>query len=232
MTESAASEMLRRHYTQCTKARVQCESENATLVKIRTDILSAISIKNDLARGKTSREDDIRLYLIAQYLIGIDLSYIAIVEGIYAQAANLQKQQIETLARLEEETNGKQRQGKTPNVNQPTMPGLGRQYGLLNDAAHPSKSEIIKEISQYSTAKSQGASSDPRFIQEFCEPLLSNHCVYLLHLWRHMANLFLELFDVENDEKEAALLESAIMTLRDIGAIVLVAAKEETSTNR
>ena len=72
-------------------------------------------------------------------MLGINLSYLAIVDGLYPQAANLQKQQIETLARLEEITADTHREGKPPNVNQKSLPGLGCAYGKLNDAAHPLK---------------------------------------------------------------------------------------------
>ncbi len=214
--------LIDRHRRLSMKVRQLSEAANPRLLAVREAAIYSVTIKDNQARGKTYQQPDDRMYLIAQYMLGIDLSYLAIVDGLYPQAANLQKQQIETLARLEEITADTHREGKPPNVNQKSLPGLGRAYGKLNDAAHPSKREVIEALNHFSSGNVAGPSSDPRFIQEYCEPLLDNHCVCLMHLWRQMANLFELKFDIRNTAEEERVLEAAIKSLIKMGAITPV----------
>ncbi len=202
--------------------RITSESENSELLRVRHTILLSITLKDNMARGKAIDECHDGKYLIAQYLLGIDLSYLAIVEGLYPQAANLQKQQIETLCRLEELRTGRAKDGKNPNVRQKRLPGMNCLYGNLNKAAHPSRTDVIRSLSHHESESGRGPTHDPQYNREICNTLLGNHCVLLLYLWRDMADLFKADFGIQNSQDEERALEVSIEFLRQAGFISIV----------
>lgn len=216
-----ADVFFKRHLEHRAEARGQSEAANPKQLKIRRSIMAAIVSLHQRVQGRRYKNTDVRMHLIAQYIQGIEVSYITIVEGLYAQAANLQKQQIETLAAMEEHGAGTRTDGKTPNPKNIGMQGLRSQYGALNNAAHPSKAEIVESLCHFEEGERQGPTTIPQFNQEYCEPLLANHNVYLLYLWRQMSNLFKVVFDIEQTEEDRKPIEFAINELLALGSIAL-----------
>lgn len=218
-TPHDVDKFLEQHRCLRAEIRSRSESENANLLHVRRDILFSIIRKENLARGKTCVNHGHRMYLIAQYLLGVDLSYTAIVEGLYPQAANLQKQQIETLAQLEKVKDGKRPDKKDRNVRHAALPGISKLYGNLNEAAHPWRPEVVEALMHHESENGSGPCADPRYEREICETLLGNHCVCLMYLWRHMANLFDTEFEISNTTEENNKLDAAIKSLNEMGFI-------------
>ena len=216
----SAAEFLKHQLRHRASVRAQSEAANLKLLEVRDSTLTAIASLQRHVQGRRYKSVDGRMHLIAQYIQGIELSYTSIVEGLYAQAANLQKQQIETIAALEEYETGSRRDGKTPNVRQYRLPsGFGRQYGALNRAAHPSVEAVAQSIAHFQNGERQGPTTIPQFCQAHCQPLLANHCIYMLHLWRQMSNAFKSVFDIELDDDQYKLVNFSIRTLMDGGFI-------------
>ncbi|MEQ3747196.1 MAG: hypothetical protein ABNH53_13300 [Henriciella sp.] len=134
-------------------------------------------------------EYDPRHHLIAQYIQGIQLSYDGISKGLYAQAANLQKQQIETLTEIREIKLGRRREGKTPKVGN-SMPNMKTEYDNLNDVAHPGTEDVIYSLTCLVEDDKAVVSSLPRFDTGISRSMLLNHCHYLFILITIMQKLF------------------------------------------
>ena len=202
------------------KAKVRKESEIrcTPIIQLHKTVLKSIDAYLIRAQGipfKGSIEDIEPLYLIAQFLQGVELSFSAILDGLYVQAANLQKQQIETLTALEEARCGKRRDTTTPNV-QNRMPHFKAEYQNLNNAAHPSNRAYIISLSGKTTSQSSGPSSVPQFRLDLCESMLRNHCTYLIHLWSYMSSNYSELLGVEPTKDECASLLKALSMFESI----------------
>jgi hypothetical protein len=71
-----------------------------------------------------------RMSLTAQFVQGIDICETSIFEGLYSQAAALLKQELETLAAIDEFENDRRKDGKTPNIGNGIMSGFGPIYGV------------------------------------------------------------------------------------------------------
>lgn len=203
--------------THASRVRAKSLAANTELVAIRSSILDAAIKLKQKANGKQYRPKDARMHLIAQYLQGVVLSYNAIIDGLYAQAAALQKQQLESIVRLEEYRFGNQKDGRTPNIQNSGLRGFKEQYKALNGVAHPSIDGQIEGLNHFTEREKQGPTTTPDFNEEVCRVLLGNHCLYLLHLWRHMSHFFTEEFETELVPEEYKGLESAIRSLIDLG---------------
>ncbi|MEM1398769.1 MAG: hypothetical protein AAGF58_02755, partial [Pseudomonadota bacterium] len=123
------------------------------------------------------------------------------------------------LAAIEEYDAGKRVDGKTPNPRNVNLKGVGRQYGALNNAAHPSNAALVESLCHFEEGDRQGPTTIPQFNQDFCGPLLSNHNVYLLLLWRHMSCLFSVVFGLELVGRDTELTNFALSEMRALGDI-------------
>lgn len=94
---------------------------------------------------KTSLE---RGALVAGFVTGVGFCEKAISEGYYLQASTLLRQELETIAALEEIKQGVRRDGITPNIK--CLPWLlPRLYGDLSAAAHVAKHRILISVAQH-----------------------------------------------------------------------------------
>jgi hypothetical protein len=84
-----------------------------------------------------------RVVLLASFVQGIDLCATAITTGRYVQAAALLKQEMETLAAVEEVIQKQRRDGETPNVRHLQW-GLGKLYGAMNAIAHVGRMKRLR----------------------------------------------------------------------------------------
>lgn len=199
--------------------RAQSVAANPQLIESQRSILSAIIELKQRGNGIRYRYEDGRMHLVAQFIQGIGLSYIAILDGLYAQAANLQKQQVESIAALEQYRDGTRQDGKTPHIGSIPHRGFGKLYGELNDIAHPSKEHLLEALCHYEEDGKQGPTTKPQFKQDVCQYLLSNHCLQLLHFWRVMSHVYRDGLGVEFPEQDDQDLSGAIKHLIDRGSL-------------
>ena len=120
--------------------------------------------------------------LIAQFILGTEITNTAILEGFYPQAANLLKQEIETIAALEECAQGKRVSGVNPRVS--VLPIEWRKaYGNMNKLAHPSEHDLLNAFSAYQSDDSYGPTTVPQYREIDGRSLLYTHIAALDHLW-------------------------------------------------
>lgn len=87
--------------------------------------------------------------LIASFIIGLEPTENAISEGRYLQASALVRQELETLAALEEIKQGRRMDRKTPSVGTLEQ-SLRRLYDDLSAAAHVSRRDLVAAATTYS----------------------------------------------------------------------------------
>ena len=130
-----------------------------------------------------------QIVLIASFIQGINLSETAISEGYYLQAAALIRQEMETIAALEELKKGIRQDSRTPNVSNVPW-GLGRLYGDLSKAAHAADHGFLQglllpkgvELPAETTAVTMVQTPDP----ELAWRLYGLHVALLLLLAVHV----------------------------------------------
>jgi hypothetical protein len=154
-----------------------------------------------------------RMSLSAQFIQGIDICEVAISEGLYSQAAALLKQELETLAAIDEFENGRRRDGRTPNIGNGIMRGFGPIYGDLNDIAHVSQHDLAVQL----VTVQQGEICAPTLIPELNEGLArflyGYHVYFIVELTRQVAQIFEEVFDegLSNEESEWTFMAMMIL---------------------
>jgi len=101
----------------------------------------------DCKSGVAGTPNDIaskQIVFFATFLQGIHATKRCIIDGHYAKAAALLKQDIELFARIREIQTGTDKEGKTPNV--VSLPeGFRMIYGAINKLAHPSILHLLEE---------------------------------------------------------------------------------------
>lgn len=108
----------------------------------------AATITRHMAKKIEAPSADVegQIALIAQFLTGVDLCESAIAEGLYSQGATLLKQELETVAAIEEYREGRRADGKTPRIGISVTEGYGEVYGRLNEISHVSRHEVAKRL--------------------------------------------------------------------------------------
>jgi len=212
-----ADAYLQRHEEHRIAVRKQSFAANPKLVAAQRNLLCAIIALKQRVEGVRYEHKDGRMHLIAQSIQGVDLAFIAIVDGLYAQAAALQKQQLEAIAALGEYTAGTRKDGKTPNIRNTGQRGFGRMYGELNDIAHPSNDHILESLCHFEEEGKQGPTTKPKFVEEYCRYFLSNHCLQMLNLWRHMSYVYRDEFELPFPNEDDQNIRSAMISLMELG---------------
>lgn len=93
-----------------------------------TSAVGSMIIRKNIVPGKTTPSISGRLSLIASFIKGIPLCEQAISNGLYEQASNLLKQELESIAAIEEYAENSRKNRKTPNVKYVKW-NLGTLYG-------------------------------------------------------------------------------------------------------
>ena len=212
-----AEAFLQRQEEHRLNVREQSLAANPKLVAAQRNLLCGIIALKQRVEGVSYEHKDGRMHLIAQFIQGVDLAFIAIIDGLYAQAAALQKQQLESIAALGEYTAGARADGKTPNVRYAGQRGFGRMYGELNDIAHPSNDHILEALCHFEEDGRQGPTTKLQFVEEYCRYFLSNHCLQMLNLWRHMSYVYKDEFGLHFPKQDEQYVGSAMKTLMDLG---------------
>lgn len=123
-----------------------------------------------------------KLDLITHFIYGINLCEIAIVEGLYTQAATLLRQEHELIAAVQELGISKRKDGKTPHATIGRLKNMGKVYGELSGAAHVSQSQLIHDIIAAETSDRKGPSVVPLFHREISRNLYALHVSYICQM--------------------------------------------------
>lgn len=159
-----------------------------------------------------------RMTLIAQFIQGVELTETAISEGLYANAANLLKQELETIAAIDEYEAGNRRDGKAPRFRD-RLAGFGPRYGELNEIAHPTRKEIVESLSTFSDKERYGPTTIPQFNSALYHILYGNQVMFLVMLFPRMRSVFVEVFGVDIDDEETRMGTSALGILIKEGIV-------------
>ncbi|MEK5146727.1 hypothetical protein MKX53_06770 [Psychrobacillus sp. FSL K6-4615] len=182
-----------------------------------TACIGSLLYKNNLRLGKSNESISGRLSLIASFVQGIDLCETSISEGLYAQAANLLKQELETIAALEEFIAGNRKDGKTPNVKFVKW-DMAKIYGDLNKVAHVSDRKSFDPLFQIgSLGDAYPVSMLPIYNKEISRELYAYHVAFIIQIANHLILLHNELYEEEATTTEYLMLAGAIKRLEDEG---------------
>ena len=213
---------IEKHKEHRVEIREKSKATNKNLLTAHQLAFSAvISYQNRIQGIRYEAKDDsikARMSLNAQFIQGAELTESAISEGLYANAANLLKQELETLAAFDEYEAGDRRDGKTPSFRD-RLAGFGRRYGEFNEIAHPTRQEIVESLSTFSDKEFYGPTTIPQFNSNIYHMFYGNQALFLVMLFVRMRSVFIEVFDVDWDEEEARLATSALRVLVEEGIV-------------
>ncbi len=213
---------LEQHAKHRSKIRELSKAASKNLLTAHQFAFSAvISYQNRIQGRKYEAHDPSikgRMGLIAQFIQGVEITETAISEGLYANAANLLKQELETLGAIEEFEVNERRDRKVPSF-RGRLSGFGRLYGDFNDVAHPTRQEIVESLTTFSEAERYGPTTIPQFNKELYQMLYGNQAMFLVILLSQMQPVFLEVFGLDWNEEETHLASSAVRILIDEGII-------------
>lgn len=179
-------------------------------------------VKKSLAPGNTNESISDRLVLIGSFIQGIDICETAISSGLYTQATALLKQELETIAAIEEINSGKRMIRKTPNVSNVRWK-LSEYYGFLNRISHVADKELLNPIyngESHSTIEgAKPVSILPTYNKELSIKLYSLHICLMIQLIGLMASLFEEQYGKQISTIEQQMVIDAVETLLRNGVI-------------
>jgi hypothetical protein len=164
--------------------------------------------------------------LIAGFVVGVGICEKAIVEGYYLQASSLLRQELETIAALEEIKQGIRQNGKTPNVKH--LPwSLPKLYGDLSAAAHAASHQILSSIVEHKDGIS-GAQDEtivwgmiPEFDKKLSRRLYALHVFLIIQLAIHLHDYHDEVYCSGLMDEEVKCLNLAIGLLVNEGCLEL-----------
>ncbi|MCR8927459.1 hypothetical protein NLI92_002843 [Priestia megaterium] len=188
-------------------------------------------VKKSSKPGKSNESISDRLTLIASFIQGIEITEGAINKGLYPQAATLLKQELETLAAIDEVKRGKRKDGVTPKVKFGNVSwNLNIQYGPLNELAHVSVRDILNVLYNGKFDDVIGdaipVSVLPIYNQEASLRLYTLHVSFLIQLIGLMNELHLEQYGISYLFEEEQMTMDAIGILEREGLIKKLRKKE------
>jgi|GEM_PF-887320 len=199
------------------KVREKFKSEFPELTDAHQLSLSALAavITRHVAKKIEAPPADVegQIALIAQFLTGVDVCESAIAEGLYSQGATLLKQELETVAAIEEYRDGRRADGKTPRIGIGITQGHGPVYGRLNEISHVSRHEVSKGLVTEQIGDLVGASIVPIFIADLAAFLYSQHVLYIGLVVQHADRLFTAVYGagLNSEEREHASLAQLLL---------------------
>jgi hypothetical protein len=153
--------------------------------------------------------------LMAGFVLGMDVTESAIMHGRYLQASALVRQEIETMAALDEVKRGVRIDGVTPRVSA-FDETIRRLYGQLTDAAHVSNRSIVRSASAYQGPVS-GLPEDsvarryfPVLDVNLARGLYALHTLITIHIAEQMNAQFAEMYGEGFTAEENEALRSAV----------------------
>ena len=154
-----------------------------------------------------------RMSLAAQFIQGIDICETSISEGLYSQAAALLKQELETLAAIDEFEIGRRKDGRTPNIGNGIMSGFGRVYGDLNNIAHVSQHELARQLVTIEQGEICAPSLVPHYNGDHARFLYGYHVYFIIEVTNQVSRIFEEIFSEGLSKEEGDWAFCAMMIL-------------------
>ncbi len=156
------------------------------------------------------------LTLTAQFIQGVDICEVAISEALYPQAAALLKQELETLAAIDEFEKDRRKDGKTPNIGTSATSAFGPIYGDLNNVAHVAQDEIARKLVMFQQGEICGPSTIPQYDEGLTRFFYGNHVYFIIALAIQMERIFQEIFGERmSEEEEQWLVWATTILLRE-----------------
>lgn len=185
-TLAPVSILMGKHAEQCAKNREAFKENDIILTQAHASACSAFL--NFISRCCGRQFDEVtgapaqQLDLITHFMHGINLCEIAIVEGLYAQAATLLRQEHELISAVQELGVSKRKDGKTPHATIGRLKNMGKVYGELSGAAHVSQSRLMHDIIATEMGDRRGPSVVPLFHRELARNLYALHVSYICQM--------------------------------------------------
>jgi hypothetical protein len=182
-----------------------------------TSVFGTLLFKYNMKPGFTNEAISGKLSLIASFIQGIDLCETSISEGLYAQAANLLKQELETVAAIEEYKVGERMDGITPNVKHVKW-NLKKVYGDLNKVAHVSFKDYFQPLYQGEMyGHAVPVSIVPIYNKEIARNLYALHIALLINLAYLLIDTHEEIYNEKPSSVEYQMLIGAVKMMEDEG---------------
>ncbi|WP_234894846.1 hypothetical protein [Agrobacterium vitis] len=180
------------------------------------------------AKIKENPNNSQKLNLISHFLQSINLCEVAVVEGLYVQAATLLRQEHEIISAVQELGVGSRKDGKTPHATIGVLKNMGKAYGELSGAAHVSQSALLHTIIEMEVGELKGPSAFPIYHRELARNLYALHVCYIVLMARLAGEVNDEigLGGLSADEEKMVVL--AMATLHEEGLIEI----EEAPLNK
>lgn len=170
---------------------------------------------------KATKSIEGRMSLTAQFIQGVDICETSISEGLYSQAAALLKQQMETVAAIDEFKNERRKDGKTPNIGNGILRSLGPIYGDLNDIAHVSREGFARQLVVLEKGDICAPSLVPKYNKELASFLYGYHVYFIVEIGKQIADIFEEVFQESLSEKEQEWMTVTLLMLLNMKVIDL-----------
>ena len=185
-TLAPVSILMGKHAERCAKNREKFKENDIVLTQAHASACSAFL--NFISRCCGNQFDELtgdpaqQLDLITHFLHGINLCEIAIVEGLYTQAATLLRQEHELISAVQELGISKRKDGKTPHPTIGRLKNMGKVYGELSGAAHVSQANLMHNIIATEIGDRKGPSVVPLFHRELARNLYALHVSYICQM--------------------------------------------------
>lgn len=226
-TLAPVSILMGKHAEQCAKNREAFKQNDIILTQAHASACSALL--NFISRCCGRQFDEVtgapaqQLDLITHFIHGINLCEIAIVEGLYAQAAPVLRQEHELISAVQELGISKRKDGKTPHATVGRLKNMGKVYGELSGAAHVSQSQLMHDIIATEIGDRKGPSVVPLFHRELARNLYALHVSYICQM-TFIADEVHGALGIGNlNEEEKCLLVVATKILHEEGLIQIEA---------
>ena len=181
--------------------------------------MHAALMRQNSRPGNTSEETSKRLLLLASFVQGIDLCESSISEGLYLQAAALLKQELETIAAIEEVKVGRRQDGRSPNVAYAPW-SLGQLYGALNDAAHVGNGGVLQSVlGLVPQGDVSAVAMVPKFSSEIARKLFGLHVALVTWACWELDSLHKDLYGEGLVQSEYEMISFALRALQDEGVL-------------
>jgi hypothetical protein len=211
-----------KHLEVCQVNRGKFKDNDIRLTEAHAFAWSALgNLISRSAGAKIMEDPDVsqQLNLISHFLQSINLCEVAVVEGLYLQAATLLRQEHEIISAVQELGVGKRKDGKTPHATIGVLKNMGKAYGELSGAAHVSQSVLLHSIIEMEKGELRGPSAFPIYHRELARNLYALHVCYIVLMARIAGevNEVIGLSGLSEDEEKMVVL--AMSTLHEEGLI-------------
>jgi hypothetical protein len=196
--------------------RAQTLVEFSYMDEYRSKALGLLLSSMATEGGRTSTEPNssYKRALVAHFLQGSCHVRDIILDGSYAKAAAILKQDMELLCRLEEVKAGTEVENEQPQFRSARY--LGRLNGHLNGLAHPSKKALLHiALQTVEDGTTRGISPLPVYKSGFAKSLLGSHAYLCLQAAREGILLLADV--VATDQKDFVELKEAWEHLHEEG---------------